>query len=83
MTVKDPTQLEMFSLGEEEKKKRKRESLPLQSTLNISRRVLLYIVVGGIIFLGIVYVAGVEQGRRWKIDQIYKNYIQGERLEKE
>ena len=73
--VKDPAQLEMFSLEGEEKKKKKRESLPLQSTLTISRRVLLYIVVGIIILLGIVYVAGVEQGRRWKIDQIYKSYI--------
>ena len=80
--AKDSTQLEMFSLGEEEKKKRKRESLPLQSTLNISRRVLLYIVVGIIILLGIVYVAGVEQGRRWKIDQIYKNYILQGQVEK-
>lgn len=80
--AKDSTQLEMFSLGEEEKKKKKRESLPLQSTLNISRRVLLYIVVGIIILLGIVYVAGVEQGRRWKIDRIYKNYILQGQVEK-
>lgn len=76
MTAKDSAQLEMFSLEGEEKKKRKRESLPLESTFTISRLVLLYIVVGIIILLGIVYVAGVEQGRRWKIDQIYKNYIE-------
>jgi hypothetical protein len=80
--AKDSTQLEMFSLEGEAKKKRKRESHPLQPAINISRRVLLYIVLGGIIIMGIVYVAGVEQGRRWKIDRIYKEYIQGQELEK-
>lgn len=76
--AKDSAQLEMFSLEGEDKKKRKRESLPLQSTFIISRLGVLYIMVGIIILLGIVYVAGVEQGRHWKIERIYRDYIRGQ-----
>ena len=68
-------QLEMFSLEKEERKKKKREEIGLSTNILVSRRVLLYVILGLIVLMGIVYILGVEQGRRWKIDHIYKRYI--------
>lgn len=71
----DPTQLEMFSLEKEERKKKKREEIGLSTNILVSRRGLLYVILGLIVLMGIVYILGVEQGRRWKIDQLYQRYI--------
>lgn len=79
----DSTQLEMFSLGEEKKKKKKSYGTNklmlhcVEQNLVISRHLLIYLILGILVLFVIVYIAGVETGRNWKVDKIYKDYIKG------
>ena len=73
--AKDSAQLEMFSI-EEEKKKKKKESSRVEQNFIISRHLSIYLILGILFLFVIVYIAGVERGRRWKVDRIYKEYIE-------
>jgi len=73
--AKNSTQMEMFSLEEEKQKRKKEGSLNIEQNLTISRHLLIYLILGILVLFIIVYIAGVETGRHWKIDQIYKDYI--------
>lgn len=78
--AREEKQLEMFSLEEGRKKKR---TTYRGWEFPISRNVLIYIILGILFMLVAVYIAGVEVGRRWKVDQIYEKYIQGEGVKNE
>ena len=72
--VKNSTQMEMFSIGED-KKKKKKELTRVEQNLTISRHLLIYLILGILLLFAIIYIAGVETGRHWKVDKIYKDYI--------
>ena len=72
--VKNSAQMEMFSIGED-KGKKKKEFISVNQNLTISRHLLIYLILGILVLFTIVYIAGVETGRRWKVDKIYKEYI--------
>jgi hypothetical protein len=77
---KDFTQLEMFPLDEEKKKKEKRH-MPLHRDIAISWHVMIYIILGLLLLLAAIYIAGVETGRNWKVDKIYREYIKEKKVE--
>ncbi len=84
---KDSEQLEMFSLEEKKKGRRKEKNnnkdiTRAERNIVISREILTYIILGILVIIIVVYIAGVEAGRRWKVEKIYKEYIQGESQKK-
>lgn len=78
--AKNLTQLEMFPLDEEKKKKEKRH-LPARRDIVIPWHVLMYIILGLMLLLAAIYIAGVETGRNWKVDKIYREYIKERKIE--
>lgn len=77
----------MFSLEEKKKKGRKgkdndKEIVRSERNIVISREMLIYIILGILLLFIVAYIAGVEAGRRWKVEKIYRDYIQGEKLNK-
>lgn len=81
--TKDSTQLDMFSLEGEKEEKKKREAVSLEQRLSISKHTLIYFILGILILVVIVYIAGVERGRNWKVNKIYRDYIQSQKAGQE
>lgn len=79
MANKDLTQLEMFSL-DEEKKKREKKPVSAGRGIIVARHVLIYIILGVLLLVAAVYIAGVEAGRNWKVDKIYREYIKEKQI---